>query len=296
MVENIDVVKRGVVESIDVVKRGVVEDIDVVKRGWLRASTFPFSDVETTMGGTQSKTTSEVLTKVTNEVIQEHIAECVTYASQSQQLAFKRIGGSVNIGSLTMRQSLAIDIECALSSETKNAINNDLVNKFKQEADAQGIGLISALGNTQAETETRMRQIINTSVSQKSTQSVKNNIEQSQVATFTDIGGGVTISDATFEQTLEATAKAIINAGGYSQAITKVSNAIDQTAKAKEENPLSPLFDMISSAMQSGMMLIIGVIMVVALVAIFFMKYLFTSEAGAALLSEGTSIAKSKLT
>jgi len=246
------------------------------------------------MGGTKSKTTNEVFTDIAFKVVQRGVSSCVQAATQSQVMEVKRTRGDVHIKGVDMRQSMSVDMKCALSSDMQSRVQAEIINQIQQYADAQGVALLSGLGSTKAEVESRIETIFDTYVEQETIQeSVMQNLQEQRLS-VEDTRGNVIISNVSMEQSAEIVAEAIMTAAGYSEAIAEIADIVDQTAKAKEEGPLDSLFKMIGGIVNSWVFMIVGIVLVAALVIIFLFKYLFTTETGAALVTGTMKIAEAK--
>ena len=247
------------------------------------------------MGGTQSKTTSEILTEIAINVTQENIARCIQAATQDQLIEVHRVAGDVTISGTTMEQGMSVDMQCTMSSEMQSDLQAKIAAAVSQYANAEGIALLSALGSTEATVENDIAGIFDAHVRQTNLQEAVQQSMQKQGVIVTDVGGNAVIRNVSMKQTMEVMAKAIITSSGYTSAIADISNKIDQSAKAKETGPLDSLFKMIGNITTGWFIMIIGIVLVGGLILIFFLKYLFTTETGAALVASTTEMAKSQL-
>lgn len=243
------------------------------------------------MGGTESKTTVNILTDICINVVQQNINNCVQAATQQQIIDASHASGDVVISGVNMTQGAYVNMDCVMTSTLQSSIQSDMANAIAQYAETQGIAVLSALGKTKSEAVTNIQQIFSANVTQTITQEAVMQSLQLQKIDASYSGRNVTITDVNMSQGLEMTAKAILQSAGYSKAISEVSNLIDQTAKAKEENPLQVFADMLKNIVTSWIFLIVGLAVTGAVVAIFFFRYLFTTPGGQLMITEGAKLA-----
>lgn len=247
------------------------------------------------MGGTESKTTSAIVNEIAMDVAQESISRCIQSATQEQLIAIEGVSKDVVISGTKMRQGSSVNMQCVLSAEMQADIQSKIAQQIAQMAESKGIALLSALGRTKGEASTVIKQMFSASVKQSTVQETIMQTFQKQAITVANVGGKVVVKDTDMDQTLEMTAKAIISSSGYSKTISDIATAIDQSAATEETGPLDTLFSMIKGVASSWIFMILGIVVVGGLVFIFFMKYLFTTDTGAALVKSGTEIAQSQL-
>lgn len=245
--------------------------------------------------GTQSKSTTDVLTSIALDVAQKNISRCVQAATQEQMIAVENVVGNVEISGVSLKQGMSVNMQCAMSSSMQSDIQSQIANQFTQQAKAEGIALLSALGRTDAEVQTNVRQIFQAHVDQTTLQESVMQALQKQAITVHTVGGSAIISNVTMEQSAEMVATATINSTGYTSAITEIANKVDQSTESKETGPLDTFFTMVKSAISSWIFMLVGLALIGGIILIVFLRYLFTTETGAQLVKSGTEIAQQQL-
>lgn len=241
-------------------------------------------------GGSRNRAT--VVADTAIEVMQRNIARCVTAATQEQLMEIRDVGGDVVIDGTSMMQASTVDMRCALSSQMQSDIQSEIAAKLSQYAESNGIALLSALGGSSADVETEIMNLFDASVEMSNLQEAVMQSLQSQRVVVGNVGGNVTIANTTMTQSLKMVAEAMVEYGGYSTAISQLQADIDQAAKTTDTGPLDSLFDTIKSSVNSWIFLVIGVALIGGIVLLFAMKYLFTTETGAALVADATAMAQ----
>lgn len=247
------------------------------------------------MGGTESKSTVEILNSISIDVVQQAISRCVQSATQQQLISARNVAGDVTIEGTSMKQGSTVNMSCAMSASMQSDIQQKVANAIAQYAETEGVALLSALGSTRSEAATNIASIFSTRVEQTTLQENVQQTLNSQTIEATDIGGKLVIRNTTMEQTISMVADAIINSSGYSSAISEIANKIDQTTKAKETGPLDTFFSMVGGLFSSWVMMVVGIIVVAGLCFIFFAKYLFTTDNGALLINKGAELGQQAL-
>jgi len=226
------------------------------------------------MGGTTSKSTSDVLTELCINATQESVASCVQAATQEQRIAAQNIKGDVTISGTTMSQSMAVNMSCVLSADTQNTIQQNIANQIVQYAKSEGVALLSALGKSSSEAVANVKSIFTANVKQSNlSQNVQQNIQKQSIDVAT-IEGTVVIKDIDMVQTADVIAKAIVSSAGYSSAISTVANALDQKTETKEVGPLDSFFSLIGSVASTWIYMIIGIVLIGGIIMIFFMTFM----------------------
>jgi lysine/ornithine N-monooxygenase len=247
------------------------------------------------MGGTQSKTTVDILTDIAMKVVQKNISKCIQTATQDQEIAARNVEEYVVIEGVSQEQSMSVNMQCALSNQMQSDIQSQIATQIAQYAESKGIALLSALGRTVSSAATNIKQLFEASVEQTNIQSAVMKSLNKQKISAVNVGKYVVLRNISQKQTLTMTASAIITSTGYAQTISDIAETMDQATDAEETGPLDTLFNAITSTVAMWVFMVIGIVLVGGLVVIFFMKYLFTTDTGAALVKSGTEMAQSQL-
>ena len=224
------------------------------------------------MGGTTSKTTSEVLTDEAVSVSMKTIMSCALSASQSQLIQLNNVKGNVTITGTSFKQGASINMQCLMNASKQADISNAVAASLAQSANASGQAVLSAFGKTQSEATSNIKTMISSSINADTSMQVSTNLSQSQSITASNIGGSVVIANVSLDQSAQATSYALMQSSAYASAINDVANKIDQSSSSKETTIFGELANAIGTTVE--VVLIAGVLVSGAVVIfIIFMIY-----------------------
>jgi hypothetical protein len=251
------------------------------------------------MGGSSSKTTTDVVTDIAVKAVQKNISRCVVSATQEQLLSVKDVLGNVTISGVRMRQGASVNMNCVMEAVTQSAIQNSIANDIAQWAESQSVAVLGALGTSRSEAESNIRNQLMTSSIQDTTQEAFMQAIQKQGVEVAGVSGNVVIGDVSLDQSLEMVAKAMITGTAYSSVVNDVANKVAQTAKSEQSNPISQILDsiggIVGKVLGSWTAIIIVVVIVIAVVLGLFIKYFFSSGAATQMIGVAGEIAEKKL-
>ena len=215
------------------------------------------------MGGQQSKNTSEVITDISVNVAMDSIMTCTTSASQSQLLSLQNVRGNVTISDVSMKQGASISTTCVMDANKQNEIAGAVSSAISQHAEAKGQAVVSALGRTRSEVESKIYNKLTNNISAITSMELNSQIKQIQAVTAENIGGNVVVANLSMEQSAELVARALMKTQSYSSVINETAQAIDQVTKTEEENPIAGIISSVGDMM--GKMFSAPVLMIGAL-------------------------------
>jgi len=197
------------------------------------------------MGGTHSTSTSSLLNSLAVNASTSTIMQCATAATQEELVQVQNVAGNVNISNVSMNQGATINLQCVMQTNTTTDIASAVSDAITQYANSQGQAVLSALGNTTSEVKSNIQNKITSNINQTTSQQMSANITQQQGITAANIGGNVTISNITMDQSAQVFASALMNTTAFASVINSVANTIDQTSASKE----TTIFDSIAQAL-----------------------------------------------
>lgn len=193
------------------------------------------------MGGTESKTTIDILNEVALNVVSEQTNRCVTTSTQQQINEFSNIGGDLVIDGLNQKQYSTINATCLINNlqntDVQQKLANELINK------AETLGNILTLGKNKAEAISNIKNKINVAVKNSITNESITSSYQVQGQKVQNIGGNVYFTNVSQEQSSELIAKNIIGSSQISSVINDIGNAVDQSASSKTKGLIDFSFD-----------------------------------------------------
>lgn len=204
------------------------------------------------MGGTTSRSRAQIITDTSIENITKIVQNCVGTATQQQLLEISNVGGDINIGCINQEQSSSIDMTCVLQTQSKQEIDQQVTNNIMQQVNAVGVGVVSALGRTQAETELNVKNMLKTRTANLTSQDVTASINNIQSIKFNNVRGSVIVGNCINQsQTARVVASGILNSTSYQSVINGIATQLDQVAAAKETNPISEIVKSVGDAVGS---------------------------------------------
>lgn len=222
-------------------------------------------------GGSKSKNKSEVVNDFVSKSIAENIMNCNNQSSVSQRIDVR---GNYNVvKNVNMKQAFSLSSTCFQDSKVMNTMVNDIANSIKQSADAQNIALLGALSSSEAEVENYIYNGVKNEIQSSSIQNIVN-------STNADQGIGITgnhniVEDITMNQVVDMISKNSQSIINETDIANTAKTVVEQSASAKQENPLDAITDMIGAVMDGVMSpfrmvaMIVGLIIVVIAWSIF---------------------------
>jgi hypothetical protein len=123
------------------------------------------------------------------------------------------------------------------TSNKMNSMQSDIASAIKQSAEAAGVGLTSMLGGSEADAETRLRNVVSTTISTENLTKSMSIIMQRQ--TVIAANSGIQIGrDINIKQGATVFAAAVVQEINNNEVINRLKTAIDQKSEATTTNPL----------------------------------------------------------
>lgn len=223
---------------------------------------------------------------------------CVSSTTQIQEQEVT-IGGFFSVGGdVSARQTAQIDVKCLSNPTIVNQLQSEVVSAIASTTDAKGVGILSGFGQTNAEQQFNLQNIIKNVLSVENIQNMYNAIQQQQrqkvtINTVIQLFQGVS-AEQTARIYAEAVTTALINSG----VIARVESQLQAAASSTTESPLdfipktlSGVFSGITGAL-TGAVAPVVIVLIVALAV--FLIYLSRSTAGVTLASSAGKALESR--
>jgi len=181
------------------------------------------------MGGSESKTTTEVVNETVQSVLFETVQSCKGPLSQEQVISVKNCKNCL-ISGVSMKQMASIDVKCFQKSSKSADFQNKLQLALSQMAESQTSGF--AVSKSESENINRTVNKITQTVQDKVAQECVVSVAQRQ-AIMIDGSQNVVINDVTFNQTANAILECVQSSETLSRSVNDLSLQIDQIAKSK---------------------------------------------------------------
>lgn len=228
------------------------------------------------MGGTESKTWSNIVNDIAVDVISRNVNKCVTTTNQEQTIGAAYVGGSVDISGINMTQSSTIDSTCILRSDTQNDITTQLGVALAESASAAGESVLSALGSTKSEAAANITNALKTNIQNVNMQEAYTASSQKQQYLFGIVEKDFKLSNLNMNQTVKLASESLMGTTAYSKVINEVKNVVDQQTVSKETNPISNIIGSVGNAFSGAMApfaIVGGLVALVVIGIILFMMF-----------------------
>lgn len=188
------------------------------------------------MGGSESKTSISSLTEAISNIAIETVQTCEVVVQQEQDITIIKSGFSWGADQ-SIAQSTAIKQECFSDITKQVMLQNKIIDAISQATTSSSIALLGAFGTSDATASANLTNIIRNNVTMSNIQKTYSDIKQSQRVRYEF--SGISIADKLdITQGAQAFAAATIKEVEKSGVFNVIEEHIDQTAAAKQENPL----------------------------------------------------------
>lgn len=225
------------------------------------------------MGGSSSKSTVQKLTDIATKVANESVQRCIGAATQDQLIDIDNDGGTMILGNISQKQGISINMQCAMSSETQNKIQNDLASQISAAVNSSTGDFTS--GKSKSISDVDIKNILSTSIDNDSlSEEVSTTLQNQKIKLHNGPDGTVLATGVSQEQGASLVVNAMMTSGQYSGALNKIADTIDVTAKSESKGIFSSLFDMLGSMFNSWTMMIAGIAIAVIILGFLLLKML----------------------
>jgi len=196
------------------------------------------------MGGSSSKTKTNIGTELVASAIARSIVNCNTNTVISQKVSVQGDGNVVS--GVTKNQATKLSIECFHSAENMAKIQNEVAAAIKQAAESQSVALLGVIGNSDAEIDLNITNAVKNDITQETIQNIvlSTNTEQG-----IDITGNYNlVKNVTQAQTAAMVSKNTQAAVNQMNSIAMITNAVDQAAKSTQEDPVTNAITAVGNA------------------------------------------------
>jgi len=229
------------------------------------------------MGGDGSKasTKSEVVNDFVSKSMAESLMNCTTQTSVAQLI---EITGNFNVvKDVDMVQVFNFSKSCYQDSNNMNNMVNDISNSVSQAAEAQNIALLGALSSSEADVDNYIYNGVKNEISASTVQNVVDKTNAKQGIAIK--GNHNIVSNVTMNQVVDMISQNAQSAINSTDIVAKAKSVVDQSAVAKQENPLDAVTDMLDSVMGGVMGPMYLMVAIIGLISIVFL-YMFLGGGG----------------
>ncbi len=223
------------------------------------------------MGGSKSKSAVESLSKQVTNIASSVTQDCIVNVTQTQSVSMRNTGLQL-WGTSSVKQATAVSSKCFQDSNKQNIIQNQIFAAVKNAAAAEGVGVLSAIGGSQAAADTKLASLITNNVTMSNIQNEYNSIMQDQVIDARN--SGVQIAhDIDISQGSSVFASAIMQVLEKHEITNALTASVDQQTSAKTSNPLDFIANIVGNVAGaiSDSFIAIGAIVICVLGAIIYL-------------------------
>lgn len=192
-------------------------------------------------GGSSSKSTLDVATTSSVEILTKNVMKCTMMAESSQEV---NISGSGNlIDGMRIVQFNEFDVQCFQESSNIGELQQQVENSLKAAAEAHGVALIGVLGNSESDVTTRLRNDIKQKITTENISEVMGVTNSEQI--FMLSGSNNIIRNLTMEQSTKMLVSNMQKLVNGIKSVQDVVNSAQVQALAKQDDPISGLVNAI---------------------------------------------------
>ncbi len=187
------------------------------------------------MGGSSSKSKSEIFVENVNSAFVNSIQSCSGNNTVEQTIHIK--GNNNFLDDVSMDMVFTGLMTCVQDVNMVAKIQNDLYDAIKSSADAQGVAVLGALGNTDSDVETGIRKSINNAINVTTLTKLVNDIKASQMIMIE--GSGNVFLNVSQRQVTSNIASSSQQVVANIDVLNQIKHIIEQTSKSVQSDPIS---------------------------------------------------------
>jgi hypothetical protein len=226
--------------------------------------------------GSKAKARSEVVNDFSSKSIAESIMNCTNQSSISQTIDIR---GNFNVvKNVDMKQAFNLSSSCYQDAKNMNNLVNDISNSISQSAEAQNIAMMGALGESKSDVDLFLYNGVSNEISASTIQNIVNQTNAEQGISIH--GNHNIVSDISMNQVVDMISDNAQSSLNQTDVANKARNIVEQAAKAKMDNPLDFITDMMKALMDGMMAPFKMVIAIVGVIALIFLYLFFGPSKG----------------
>jgi hypothetical protein len=210
------------------------------------------------MGGTSSKTETQVATDIATNVIVNDVQNCASFVAQDQVL---NITGSGNITQgVKFVQACTINMDCYRKARNIVDLQNMIINAIQQNAKATASGFPTLDAGTKSSDVTKITNAVRSNVTMDMIQNCVAAVNQRQALNIT--GNRNITMDIAFDQTASQLKSCLSDTLNQSNFANSFKADVTQEASSETKSPFSFITD-IFGGMFNTVILIVGAIVLI---------------------------------
>jgi hypothetical protein len=187
------------------------------------------------MGGSTSKTKSDVFIESVNNAFVQSIQSCSMSSDVQQIISIKGDGNTLS--NIEMNQVYTSLLTCIQDVNVVTKIQNDIVNAIKSASESQSVALLGVLGSSSSEVDTKLHESVRNAINVTTLTKLVNNIKAAQTVYVQ--GSGNTLLNINMKQVNSNIASSSQQVVANIDVLNSLKNTIDQSSKATQQDPIA---------------------------------------------------------
>jgi len=210
------------------------------------------------MGGSSSKATTNVKTKLAVDLVAQNIMNCTSNSVVKQR--FVIVGDYNIVKNVKQVQNIKLSVKCAQNNKNIADLQQSVANAIKQAAHSQSVSVLGALGKSSADVDLTIDNEVKQTINQQNIINIinKSNAEQE----FIIRGDNNIVDNFSQEQTMSIVYKNVQQVINQMKSVQVIENAASQKSKSKQTNFISDIISSVFSGLQG--LVLLWVILIVA--------------------------------
>jgi hypothetical protein len=217
------------------------------------------------MGGSESKTRTNLVTKQIVDIMVQNIMNCSSNTIVNQ--TFDVTGNYNVVNGFKQVQHMKLSTTCSQDSKSSTDLQQQVADKIKQLSEAEGSGITSAIGGSKAKTDLFIDNEVSIKINPQTVLNIIQNANLQQEARIK--GDHNVIQNFSQESTQDIVYSNCQNVLNTLQSVQAIKNDVDQSAHAKTTNPVSDMLDSVFNGMTKlasvWLFIIIGIVAVIVM-------------------------------
>ena len=199
------------------------------------------------MGGSSSKTSTDVFTSNIVEALSKSIQNCQGNTAINQLV---HIEGNFNVvKKVRLVQGMKLSTSCTLDDKNIATAQQAVENAIKQQSEAQNVALLGALSSSSSQNSTKIHNEVKATITRETIQNIVNNFNATQE--FYLKGNSNIVEDISMEQSMQVLHDNCLSALSQMSTVQDIMNKADSASKATQTNPISEIIGAIGSIFTS---------------------------------------------
>lgn len=211
--------------------------------------------------GSSAKSTATIDTSLAVNALARNVMSCASTNMVSQTFV---VSGSNNIVQNTKQvQALQFNSSCAQSTQNIAELQQTITNAIQQAANAQSTAVLSVLGGSRSDVDTKISNDVKQNITQETIQNIVHTSAAQQSIIIS--GNNNIINNFDQSQTLSIVLNNCQNVINNLRSVQDINNALNSNSTATTTNPISEIVDSVFSGITSfGWMWVIIIVVAIA--------------------------------